>query len=168
MTRGLTVAPLPVAIVFGVFIVAAVVVLVPRLFERLAGWPRLSTQFEAAPPSTLTPVGYGTLGVAATAPVKLQASTQGLVLSLLVRPFHSARPLLIPWRSVHEAAPGGHVLPATFTLGSHSGPKLFLKAHVARRLRSHLAANATWTPCTGSDSASLPDGEAPPSPPESC
>jgi hypothetical protein len=110
----------------------------PPLFARLAGWPELAMRFGPAPATPLTRIGYATLGTLSTAPVKLSASEQGLVVSQVFTPFRFVPPLLIPWNGVREEPSRVTFLVVTFSLPPERKPLLFLKPHVARRLRPWL------------------------------
>ena len=123
----------------GILGVVGALFLFPPLFARMAGWPQLAQRFAQAPELPRARIGYATLGILATAPVKLSASEEGLVLSLVFTPFRSVPPLLIPWRGVLEDTARSNFLIVPFMFPPASTPRLFLKPHVARRFRHYLA-----------------------------
>jgi hypothetical protein len=131
--------PTIVGTAFGILGIAVVLFVIPPLFERMAGWALLAQRFAPALALPLTPIGFATLGALATPPVRLSASAKGLVLSLVFTPFRSTPPLLIPWRSLSEITPRNSFLIVTYTFASAPQPRLFVKPHVARRLRHYLA-----------------------------
>lgn len=113
--------------------------LAPPLFARLAGWPELAMRFASAPAFPAARIGYATLGTLSTAPVKLSASPQGLVLSQAFTPFRFVPPLLVPWNCVREESSPASFLVVPFSFPPAERPRLFAKPHVARRLRVYLA-----------------------------
>jgi hypothetical protein len=131
-------SPAAVGAAFGILGILVVFFVLPALFQRMAGWAQLAQHFAPAPALPLTRIGFATLGALATAPVKLSASAQGLVLSLVFTPFRSTPALLIPWPSISEASPRGGFLIVAYTFASAPEPRLFVKPHVAQRLRHYM------------------------------
>jgi hypothetical protein len=131
--------PALVGAAFAILGIAVVLFALPPLFERMAGWAQLAQRFVQASDFPCTRIGYATLGVLATAPVRLGGSPQGLVLTLVFAPFRPSHALLIPWRSISEVNARGSFLIVSFNFPPASEPRLFVKPRVARRIRPYLA-----------------------------